>query len=150
MTNNAMVAEFISRFHQPFNEEMTGPLLTFRERLLIEEFEEVRVEITKTLGCIYSEGVASMECKAKLTKEMVDLLYVAYGFALTFGLPLQEAFERVHASNMSKLGEDGQPIYREDGKILKGPNYKEPNITGLFHQDKINDSFVEDYYPEVL
>ncbi len=46
-------------------------------------------------------------------------------------IPYLDAFRRVHNSNMSKLGEDGKPVYREDGKVLKGPNYKEPNMKGL-------------------
>ena len=51
--------------------------------------------------------------------------------AVALGLPVQEAFNRVHASNMSKLDEDGNPIYREDGKVMKGPNYKPPYLEDL-------------------
>ena len=63
-----------------------------------------------------------------LLKELADLVYVTYGMAATFGWDLDEAVRRVHASNMSKLGEDGKPIYREDGKVLKGPNYWAPDL----------------------
>ena len=66
-----------------------------------------------------------------LLKELADLVYVTYGFAATFGWNLDEAVRRVHASNMSKLGDDGQPVYREDGKVLKGPNYEQPNLSDL-------------------
>lgn len=66
-----------------------------------------------------------------LLKELADLQYVISGFAVTYGLPLEEAFLLVHESNMSKLGDDGKPIYREDGKVLKGPNYKAPDLRGL-------------------
>lgn len=59
---------------------------------------------------------------------LVDLLYVVYGACLEFGIDANKVFDEVHRSNMSKLGEDGQPIYREDGKVLKGPNFFEPNI----------------------
>jgi len=69
------------------------------------------------------------------TKDMVevadalsDLLYVVYGAGHAFGIDLDRTFEEVHRSNMSKLGEDGKPIYREDGKVLKGPNFKLPNL----------------------
>lgn len=66
-----------------------------------------------------------------LLKELADLVYVTYGYAATFGWDLDEAVRRVHASNMSKLGEDGEPIYREDGKVLKGPNYEPPYLKDL-------------------
>ena len=69
-------------------------------------------------------------------KELCDLLYVAFGTAIKFGWDIEEAFDRVHQSNMSKAGEDGKPIVREDGKILKGPNYFEPNLEGLIEPNK--------------
>jgi len=69
--------------------------------------------------------------KQALAKELADLLYVVYGAAATYGIPIDEVFNRVHESNMSKLGENGKPIYRDDGKVLKGPNYKEPSMEGL-------------------
>ena len=64
-------------------------------------------------------------------KELADLVYVCYQYAENMNWFLDEALHRVHESNMSKLGEDGKPIYREDGKVLKGPNYKPPNLTDL-------------------
>jgi len=64
-------------------------------------------------------------------KELADLVYVCYQYAENMGWFLDEALDRVHKSNMSKLGEDGKPIYREDGKVLKGPNYKLPSLTDL-------------------
>lgn len=60
-----------------------------------------------------------------------DLLYVVIGAALEYGIPLDEVVDEIHASNMSKLGVDGKPIYRSDGKVLKGINYKEPDIKGV-------------------
>lgn len=75
--------------------------------------------------------VAEAESPAHLLKELADLVYVTYGFAATFGWNLDEAVRRVHASNMSKLGDDGAPIYREDGKVLKGPNYEPPELSDL-------------------
>ena len=64
-------------------------------------------------------------------KELADLVYVCYQMAASQEWDLDEAMRRVHKSNMSKLGEDGKPIYRADGKVLKGPNYKEPTLTDL-------------------
>ena len=68
---------------------------------------------------------------AEALKELADLVYVCYQYATNMGWFLDEALDRVHKSNMSKLGEDGNPIYREDGKVLKGPNYKLPILTDL-------------------
>jgi len=64
-------------------------------------------------------------------KELADLVYVAYQMAASQDWDLDEAMRRVHQSNMSKLGEDGKPIYRADGKVLKGPNYKPPYLNDL-------------------
>ena len=64
-------------------------------------------------------------------KELADLVYVCYQYAVNMGWDLDEALDRVHKSNMSKLDEEGKPIYREDGKVLKGPNYKPPNLEDL-------------------
>lgn len=77
------------------------------------------------------EEVMDANDPAHLLKELADLVYVTYGFAATFGWNLDEAVRRVHASNMSKLGDDGQPIYREDGKVLKGPHYEAPDLNDL-------------------
>lgn len=62
---------------------------------------------------------------------LTDLLYVIYGAGHSFGIDLDACFEEVHASNMSKLGPDGYPIYREDGKVLKGPDFFEPNLATI-------------------
>ena len=64
-------------------------------------------------------------------KELADLVYVCYQYAENLGWDLDEALNRVHVSNMSKLGTNGKPIRREDGKVLKGPNYQPPTLTDL-------------------
>ena len=63
--------------------------------------------------------------------ELADLVYVCYQFAARQEWDLDEAMRRVHRANMSKLGEDGKPIYRGDGKVLKGPNFKKAEFTDL-------------------
>ena len=70
--------------------------------------------------------------RSELLKELSDLVFVCYQFAATYGLDLDEALRRVFESNMSKLDEQGNVIYREDGKVLKGPNYEPPDLSGLF------------------
>ena len=69
--------------------------------------------------------------KEECLKELADLVYVCYQYAVNMGWDLDRALKLVHKSNLSKLDEDGKPILREDGKILKGPNYKKPNLHSL-------------------
>lgn len=65
-----------------------------------------------------------------------DMLYILCGTIIEHGLQhkIEEVFEEIQRSNMSKLGEDGEPIYREDGKVLKGPNYFKPNIKAILEK----------------
>ena len=65
---------------------------------------------------------------------MTDILYVTYGAGHAFGVNLDKCFDEVQKSNMSKLGEDGKPIYNEEGKVLKGPNYFKPNISKFLNK----------------
>ncbi len=85
--------------------------------LIVEEFEEFINAV---------EG----EPDINQLKELADLVYVCFQYAATRGWPLDEALDRIYASNMSKLV-DGKPAYREDGKVLKGPNYKPPYLEDL-------------------
>ncbi len=59
---------------------------------------------------------------------LTDILYVTYGAGCAYGIDLDKCFKEVQRANMSKLGEDGKPIYNEKGKVMKGPNYSEPNL----------------------
>ena len=78
----------------------------------------------------FVEAFNSKDYKEEL-KELADLVYVCFQFAENMEWDLEEALDRVHKSNMSKLGLDGKPIYRVDGKVLKGPNYQPPTLTDL-------------------
>lgn len=121
MTNYEMVKAFnraFGAYHQDKPKLPPECIIDLRFTLLMEEFYEVSEEVI-------GKGSVDLE---KLGKELCDLLIVTYGMADAFGLPIDEMFRQVHESNMSKLGDDGKPIYREDGKILKGPNYREPNL----------------------
>ena len=96
-----------------------------QHELIVEEFKE----FLQAEGMLFMHGRNHQE---HALKELADLVYVCYQYAENMGWFLDEALNRVHESNMSKLDEDGNPIYRDDGKVLKGPNYKPPNLEDLF------------------
>ena len=103
----------------------TGPASReMQKRLIVEEFKEF-LEAEQQL--LYGFTRNSEDC----LKELADLVYVCYQYAANLNWDLDAAMDRVHQSNMSKLGEDGKPIRRDDGKVLKGPNYKPPTLTDL-------------------
>ena len=95
-----------------------------QKNLIIEEFKE----FLEAEGFLFMHGKNHQE---HALKELADLVYVCYQYAENMGWFLDEALDRVHKSNMSKLDEDGNPVYREDGKVLKGPNYKPPILEDL-------------------
>jgi predicted HAD superfamily Cof-like phosphohydrolase len=91
--------------------------------------------------------VAADECFAdpedprrreELVKELSDLVFVCYQFAATYNIDLDKAMTLVFESNLSKLDEQGKPIYREDGKVLKGPNYQPPDLADCLPQPQLN------------
>jgi len=99
-------------------------ITSYQLNLIVEEFNE----FIEAESLMYRDNPKFRE---ETLKELADLVYVCYQYAENMGWFLDEALDRVHKSNMSKLGEDGKPIYREDGKVLKGPNYKPPSLTDL-------------------
>jgi predicted HAD superfamily Cof-like phosphohydrolase len=116
MNNFEKVAEFMNTFGQTVETEPTWTgVAKLRYELIREEQEELDEAIR------YKDIV-------DVADALTDLLYVVYGAGHSFGIDLDKCFEEVHNSNMSKLGEDGRPIYREDGKVLKGPNYFKPDL----------------------
>lgn len=136
-----MADEFITAMNQDkgkkFGDYDSLDTFRMRMRLIMEEAQECNLA-AKLLDDILCSSIktpemeeALIKIKADLLKELCDLQYVLSGFVVAFNLKFDEAFRRVHESNMSKLGDDGKPIYREDGKILKGPNYKKPDLTDL-------------------
>ena len=92
--------------------------------LIVEEFKEF-------IQAEHDMALMSIVSRAECLKELADLVYVAAQYAENMDWDLEQALRRVHRSNMSKLGEDGKPIYREDGKVLKGPNYQPPDLSDL-------------------
>ena len=114
--------EFRSKYN--LKNSPTKKQRTYQKNLIVEEFKE----FLEAEGMLFRNND---EFPAEALKELADLVYVCYQYAENMGWFLDEALDRVHLSNMSKLGKDGKPIYREDGKVLKGPNYKPPTLTDL-------------------
>tara|TARA_X000001382_G_scaffold126127_1_gene112374 strand:+ start:1229 stop:1588 length:360 start_codon:yes stop_codon:yes gene_type:complete len=105
--------------------------LYLRMNLITEELNELQDEVEKSIFEFKEHsGKVTKETKQKILKELCDLMYVVSGFAVTFGLSVQPAFNRVHQSNMSKLV-NGIPQLNEWGKVEKGKNYKPPNMEDL-------------------
>ncbi|MCS5550502.1 MAG: phosphoribosyl-ATP diphosphatase [Gammaproteobacteria bacterium] len=121
VTNFELAGDFMQAFGQEVLDRPTLPssdLGRLRLELIREEFEELTVA-TNAMDII------------EIADALTDILYVVYGAGQAYGIDLDECYEEVHRSNMSKLGEDGKPIYRADGKVLKGPDYSPPNLTRI-------------------
>ena len=117
-TNFDLVEEFMTAFGQDVEKGASMPdrkTAMLRLKLILEEYEELETAVEEH----HLVGIADA---------LTDILYVTYGAGHAFGINLDECFEEVHESNMSKLGPDGKPIYRDDGKVMKGPDYREPDL----------------------
>ena len=88
---------------------------------------KLRLELIREEVAELQAAVDGMDMLA-IADGLTDILYVVYGAGHAFGIDLDECFHEVHSSNMTKLGPGGRPLYREDGKIMKGPHYREPNL----------------------
>ncbi len=118
MTNFEKVGLFMKTFGQDVKTKpslSTKKINELRISLIIEELNELKDAIKN------NDLVETADA-------LTDILYVTYGAGQAFGINLDKCFEEVQNSNMSKLGEDGKPIYNENGKVLKGPNYFKPNL----------------------
>ena len=107
-----------AEFRQAYGTANSTASRTMQRDLIVEEFKEFMYAATKE----------SYEAELK---ELADLVYVCFQYSQNMEWDLEEALDRVHKSNLSKLGLDGKPIRRRDGKIQKGPNYQPPNLEDL-------------------
>jgi predicted HAD superfamily Cof-like phosphohydrolase len=123
-------------FREAYGQEMLEGMVRYgfvKEKLFRMQAALIAEESAEFLQAAreLEEHPNSIAKHTEVLKELSDLVFVAYQFAAAFGLDLDTAMDRVFESNMSKLGDDGKPIYREDGKVLKGPNYKKPTLDDL-------------------
>jgi predicted HAD superfamily Cof-like phosphohydrolase len=119
MSNFNKVKIFMETFGQEVKTKPSfsiNKINSLRYDLIKEEVEELKEAM---------ENKDLLEVADALT----DILYVTYGAGHAFGIDLDKCFEEVQSSNMSKLGEDGKPIYNESGKVMKGPKYFKPDLT---------------------
>ena len=119
MTNFQKVGYFMKTFGQEVKKNSglsTEKINSLRVSLIDEELQELKKAISDN---------NILEVADALT----DILYVTYGAGHAFGINLDNCFDEVQKSNMSKLGEDGKPIYNESGKVMKGPKYFKPDLT---------------------
>lgn len=125
------VAQFHAAFETEINQPVTADLLRLRKTLLAEEMRELFEEMDAAIAALEAGQAIARPGAANMLKETADVQYVLSGLSVTFGWPIAEVYARVHASNMSKLGADGRPVRREDGKVLKGPGYHPPVLDDL-------------------
>lgn len=131
--------EYIKEFHEAFsldlNENPTVKILQLRKTLIGEEVKELFSDIDEAIAHLEKGEEVPRELYLNMLKEMADVQVVLSGTSVALKplAKLEEAFVRVCESNMSKLGKDGKPIYREDGKVLKGPKYFSPDLSDLIN-----------------
>ena len=119
MTNFKKVGIFMNTFGQEVKNKAsfsTDKINQLRCDLIEEELNELK------------EAMSNKDL-VEVADALTDLLYVTYGAGHAFGIDLDQCFDEVQNSNMSKLGEDGKPIYNDAGKVMKGPNYFKPNLS---------------------
>ncbi len=126
-----MVLECHKAMEVAVNAPYSVELLELRRRLINEESAEFSAEIDNLINELKTQNQVSKETVLKMYKELADLQYVVSGTVVSLNIPMEEVFKRVHESNMSKLV-DGKPLKRADGKFLKGPNYKKPDLSDLY------------------
>ena len=118
MTNFEKVGLFMNTFGQEVKTKASFPsdkINKLRIDLIEEELNELK------------DAISKKDLKETIDA-LTDILYVTYGAGHAFGVNLDKCFEEVQNSNMSKLSEDGKPIFSENGKVMKGPNYFKPNL----------------------
>ena len=118
MSNFNSVKKFMETFGQEVKDKSAFPndkIIKLRQDLILEEFNELQ------------EAIKQKDLK-EVADALTDILYVTYGAGHAFGIDLDKCFEEVQNSNMSKLDENGKPIFNEHGKVMKGPKYFKPDL----------------------
>ena len=125
MSNFNKVKAFMNTYGQDVKEKASFPedsIVQLRVDLIEEELNELK------------EAIKNNDI-VEVADALTDILYVTYGAGHSFGVNLDKCFDEVQRSNMSKLGEDGKPIYNDSGKVMKGPNYSAPDLKKIIVSD---------------
>ena len=118
MSNFEDVKIFMKTFGQPV---ITKPKFP-DEKTMRLRFDLIKEELNELKHAMETENLI------EIADALTDILYVTYGAGCAYGINLDKCFKEVQRANMSKLGKDGKPIFNEKGKVMKGPNYCEPNL----------------------
>ena len=119
MTNFDKVGIFMKTF---------GQEVKMKPSFSSEKINKLRIDLIKEELDELQEAMKNSDL-LEVADALTDILYVTYGAGHAFGIDLDKCFDEVQNSNMSKLGENGEPIYNESGKVMKGPNYFKPNLS---------------------
>ena len=119
MSNFESVKKFMKTFGQEVKEKAEFP----SERITSLRYDLIKEELEEFTQAMNDKNLL------EVADALTDILYVTYGAGHAFGIDLDKCFEEVQNSNMSKLGENGKPIYNEAGKVMKGPNYFKPDLS---------------------
>lgn len=135
--------ELVRDWHEKF-----GAFMASKPGIPTTDIVELRLSLIREEAAEVEKAIASHNL-VDVAKELADLLYVTYGMAAAYGLPMDAIFRAVQTSNMSKLDADGNVVRNEKGKILKGPNYApaEPAIAEILKAHALDD-VLEDVYKE--
>ena len=117
--------ESVKKFMKTFGQEVKSKSSLSSDKINILRINLIEEELDELKQAINQKNLL------EVADALTDILYVTYGAGHAFGINLDKCFEEVQNSNMSKLGDDGKPIYSEKGKVLKGPNYFKPNLSSL-------------------
>ena len=109
-------------FMQTFGQEVKIKPKFPKEKIVKLRYDLIKEELNELQNAIKTKNLK------EIADALTDILYVTYGAGHAYGIDLDKCFREVQKSNMSKLGEDGKPIYNEKGKVMKGPNYSEPDL----------------------
>jgi len=125
--------QMVKRFHEAYGLDINDEPVDMLERR-IDRLWYLRASLHKEE---WDELCRAMDDNdlVEVADAICDLIYVLCGTAVSFGIPLDECFAEVQRSNMSKLGFDGKPIVRDDGKILKGPDFTPPDLRSIIYGD---------------
>ncbi len=113
----------VKKFMQTFGQEVKTKAEFPSDKIVKLRYDLIKEELDEFEAAIKSRDLT------EIADSLTDILYVTYGAGIAFGIDLDKCFNEVQRSNMSKLGEDGKPIYNEHGKVMKGPKYFKPDLS---------------------